>query len=84
MTRLRERKGASTTATRPEECRGQRNMFRLLCVRWSACSQLGCELVRPTCEFGALESPDGNLMWGSSRVLRDVNSHENGGSIFLH
>ena len=53
--RLCERKGASTTATSPEEYRGQRNMFRLLC-EGPVCSQRVC-VVRPTSEFGALESP---------------------------
>jgi len=41
------------------------------------------KFVRPTREFGALKSPDGNVMWGSNGMLRNFNSHENGGSIFF-
>ena len=54
--RLCERKEASTTARVLRNIEGQRNMFRLLC-EGPVCSQRVC-VVRPTSEFGALESPE--------------------------
>jgi hypothetical protein len=47
--------------TRPEECRGHRNMFRLLCETICLFTTL-IVLSGGTREFGARESPYGNLM----------------------